>query len=46
MPGLLEEMKKKVNRPVPELLPIAEDNEVVEVEGPATATATTAAPGR
>jgi ribonucleoside-diphosphate reductase alpha chain len=26
MPGLLEEMKKKVNRPVPELLPIAEEN--------------------
>ena len=31
MPGLLEEMKKKVNRPVPEL-PIAEDTDVVEVE--------------
>jgi ribonucleoside-diphosphate reductase alpha chain len=32
MPGLLEEMKKKVNRPVPEL-PMAEDTDVVEVKG-------------
>jgi len=32
MPGLLEEMKKKVNRPVPEL-PMSEDNDVVEVKG-------------
>jgi len=31
MPGLLEEMKKKMNRPVPEL-PMAEDNEVVDVK--------------
>jgi ribonucleoside-diphosphate reductase alpha chain len=31
MPGLLEEMKKKINRPVPELA-IAEDNEVLEVK--------------
>jgi ribonucleoside-diphosphate reductase alpha chain len=31
MPGLLEEMKKKINRPVPEL-PIAEDTEVLEVK--------------
>ena len=31
MPGLLEEMKKKINRPVPEL-PIAEDNDVLEVK--------------
>ncbi len=30
MPGLAEEIKKKVNRPVPEL-PIAEDTDVVEV---------------
>jgi ribonucleoside-diphosphate reductase alpha chain len=30
MPGLAEEIKKKVNRPVPEL-PIADDPEVVEV---------------
>lgn len=30
IPGLLEEVKKKVNRPVPEL-PIAEDTEVVEI---------------
>ena len=29
MPGLMEEIKKKVNRPVPEL-PIADDNEVLE----------------
>ena len=26
MPGLAEELKKTVNRPVPELLPIAEEN--------------------
>ena len=32
MPGLLEELKKKVNRPVPELLPIAEENDVVDVK--------------
>jgi ribonucleoside-diphosphate reductase alpha chain len=31
MPGLLEEVKKKVNRPVPEL-PIAEDSDVLEVK--------------
>jgi ribonucleoside-diphosphate reductase alpha chain len=31
MPGLLEEEKKRVNRPVPEL-PIAEDNDVLEVK--------------
>jgi ribonucleoside-diphosphate reductase alpha chain len=31
MPGLLEEMKKKINRPVPEL-PIAEDNDVVDLK--------------
>jgi ribonucleoside-diphosphate reductase alpha chain len=31
MPGLLEEVKKKVNRPVPEL-PIAEDNDMLEVK--------------
>jgi ribonucleoside-diphosphate reductase alpha chain len=30
MPGLLEEMKKKINRPVPEL-PISEDTDVLEV---------------
>ncbi|MGP8020363.1 MAG: vitamin B12-dependent ribonucleotide reductase, partial [Limisphaerales bacterium] len=29
MPGLMEELKKKVNRPVPEL-PIAEDNDALE----------------
>jgi ribonucleoside-diphosphate reductase alpha chain len=32
MPGLFEEEKKKVNRPVPELLPIAEDTDVLEVK--------------
>jgi ribonucleoside-diphosphate reductase alpha chain len=32
MPGLLEEVKKKINRPVPEL-PIAEDAEVLDVKG-------------
>jgi ribonucleoside-diphosphate reductase alpha chain len=31
MPGLMEELKKKVNRPVPEL-PIAEENDVLEVK--------------
>jgi len=31
MPGLVEEMKKKINRPVPEL-PIAEDNDILEVK--------------
>jgi len=33
MPGLLEELKKKVNRPVPELA-IAEDHDVVDVSEP------------
>ncbi len=32
MPGLIEEIKKKVNRPVPEL-PLAEDTDIVEVKG-------------
>lgn len=32
IPGLLEEVKKKVNRPVPELLPIAEDHDVVDIK--------------
>src|SRR5205085_3726068 len=31
MPGLLEEVKKKINRPVPEL-PIAEENDVMDVK--------------
>ena len=31
MPGLIEEMKKKINRPVPEL-PIAEDNDILDVK--------------
>jgi ribonucleoside-diphosphate reductase alpha chain len=31
MPGLLEEVKKKVNRPVPEL-PIAEDTDLLELK--------------
>ena len=31
MPGLLEEVKKKINRPVPEL-PIVEDTETIEVK--------------
>jgi ribonucleoside-diphosphate reductase alpha chain len=33
MPGLLEEVKKKVNRPVPEL-PIAEDTDLLELNSP------------
>ena len=31
MPGLIEEMKKKINRPVPEL-PIAEETDILEVK--------------
>jgi ribonucleoside-diphosphate reductase alpha chain len=31
MPGLLEELKKKINRPVPEL-PLSEDTEVFEID--------------
>ncbi len=31
IPGLLEELKKKVNRPVPEL-PLSEDNDVVDLK--------------
>jgi ribonucleoside-diphosphate reductase alpha chain len=31
MPGLIEEMKKKINRPVPEL-PLAEDNDILDVK--------------
>jgi ribonucleoside-diphosphate reductase alpha chain len=31
MPGLMEEVKKKVNRPVPEL-PLAEDTEIVDIK--------------
>jgi ribonucleoside-diphosphate reductase alpha chain len=40
MPGLLEELKKKVNRPVPELLPVADDTDIIEAKdgkGPKTA---------
>ncbi len=33
MPGLMEEIKKKVNRPVPEL-PLSDDTDVLEVESP------------
>ncbi|HUC85680.1 MAG TPA: vitamin B12-dependent ribonucleotide reductase [Candidatus Acidoferrales bacterium] len=40
MPGLIEEIKKNLNRPVPELLPIADDNDVVPVK-----TTRTASPG-
>jgi len=32
MPGLAEEIKKKVNRPVPELLAVNEDTEVIELK--------------
>jgi len=31
MPGLMDEVKKKINRPVPEL-PIAEDTDIVEIK--------------
>src|SRR5258707_816463 len=34
MPGLLEELKKKINRPVPEL-PLSEDTDVLEINEPA-----------
>jgi ribonucleoside-diphosphate reductase alpha chain len=33
MPGLLEDVKKRVNRPVPDL-PLAEDTDVVAVKSP------------
>ena len=33
IPGLIDELKKKVNRPVPEL-PISDDTDVLELEGP------------
>jgi ribonucleoside-diphosphate reductase alpha chain len=32
MPGLLEEIKKNLNRPVPELLPIVDDSDLVPVK--------------
>ena len=32
MPGLAEERKKNVNRPVPELLPMADDTDMVPVK--------------
>ena len=32
MPGLAEEIKKKVNRPVPELLAVVEDTEIIELK--------------
>ena len=35
MPGLLEEMKRQVNRPVPEL-PISEDTDIMNLETPVT----------
>jgi ribonucleoside-diphosphate reductase alpha chain len=31
MPGLLEEIKKKINRPVPEL-PLSEDTDILDIE--------------
>jgi ribonucleoside-diphosphate reductase alpha chain len=34
IPGLAEELRKKINRPVPEL-PLSEDSEVVDVKGTA-----------
>ena len=32
MPGLAEEIKKKVNRPVPELLAVTEDTDIIELK--------------
>ncbi len=39
IPGLLEELKKKVNRPVPEL-PLAEESDVVDVKAGGTSNGT------
>ena len=39
MPGLLEEIKKNMNRPVPELLPMADDNDMVPAKPGAVGTA-------
>jgi len=38
MPGLLEELKKKINRPVPEL-PLAEETEFLEIKAGQTSSA-------
>jgi ribonucleoside-diphosphate reductase alpha chain len=40
MPGLLEELKKKINRPVPEL-PLAEETEFLDVKAGRTSNGTT-----
>ena len=32
MPGLVEEIKKKINRPVPELLPVVEDSDAAPLQ--------------
>ena len=45
MPGLLEEEKKRVNRPVPELA-MAEDTDVMDVKEPGNGKATIASPAR
>lgn len=45
IPGLLEEVKKKVNRPVPEL-PLAEDTDVLEVAATKAAPKSTGSPAR
>jgi ribonucleoside-diphosphate reductase alpha chain len=36
MPGLAEEMKKKVNRPVPGLLPMADDTDMIKLQSAKT----------
>jgi ribonucleoside-diphosphate reductase alpha chain len=43
MPGLMEEIKKHVNRPVPDLLPVADENDLeIRKVGAAVAAATSA----
>jgi ribonucleoside-diphosphate reductase alpha chain len=45
IPGLIEELKKKVNRPVPEL-PLSSDTDVVELEEAPVSAVTPTAPAR
>jgi ribonucleoside-diphosphate reductase alpha chain len=45
MPGLLDELKKKINRPVPEL-PISEDTDVLDIHEAAVSTSSAESPHR
>jgi ribonucleoside-diphosphate reductase alpha chain len=38
MPGLAEEIKKKMNRPVPELLAVSEDTDIIDIKNQPAAT--------